>query len=57
LPDATQEWAEKEGIRCVWVDVGAAGEESLGSGLKEGVKEGLQVSLMKEERRRGREGG
>ncbi|KAL7415720.1 tyrosine phosphatase family-domain-containing protein [Mrakia frigida] len=45
LPAETLRWAEKEGIRCVWVEVGTAGEESLGSALKEGVKEGLATLL------------
>jgi hypothetical protein len=46
LPAATLAWAEKEGIECVWFEVGAAGEESLGSGLKDGVKEALQVCAI-----------
>ena len=50
LPEATLAWAEKQGIQCIWLEVGAAGEESLGTGLKEAVKEGLQVSRQQSHR-------
>lgn len=43
LQDSVLSWAETEGIECIWHEVGPAGEESLGSGIKESVKPVLQV--------------